>query len=266
MVTPRGPLQLPGWAGYHWYVVPRSAIPIPARSTPPTTVSPPSTTLWGAPASARAHVLGGFSMGSVMSYSLGSGPAVRRRRASWRWPGSSRRSTAGSPTSSRPRVFIAHGRQDPIMEVAFARRARDLLEAGGLPVEYHESDAGHYIEPAHVPRWSTGCARRAARIDSAACETPAATPASRCVRPLPRRAALALPRDGDRPGAADRSSASARPGPARCRAASHRELAAAVADGVEQAGGVPLEFNTIAVSDNQTQGRRACAPRWCRAS
>jgi dihydroxy-acid dehydratase len=34
----------------------------------------------------------------------------------------------------------------------------------------------------------------------------------------------------------------------------HRELAAAVAAGVERAGGVPLEFNTIAVSDNQTQG------------
>jgi dihydroxy-acid dehydratase len=34
----------------------------------------------------------------------------------------------------------------------------------------------------------------------------------------------------------------------------HRELAAAVATGVEEAGGVPLEFNTIAVSDNQSQG------------
>ena len=34
----------------------------------------------------------------------------------------------------------------------------------------------------------------------------------------------------------------------------HRDLAAAVAEGVEAAGGVPLEFNTIAVSDNQTQG------------
>ena len=34
----------------------------------------------------------------------------------------------------------------------------------------------------------------------------------------------------------------------------HRELAAAVAEGVAQAGGVPLEFNTIAVSDNQSQG------------
>jgi dihydroxy-acid dehydratase len=34
----------------------------------------------------------------------------------------------------------------------------------------------------------------------------------------------------------------------------HRDLADAVARGVEEAGGVPLPFNTIAVSDNQTQG------------
>src|SRR3954447_20762568 len=33
-----------------------------------------------------------------------------------------------------------------------------------------------------------------------------------------------------------------------------RQLAARAADAVEAAGGVPLEFNTIAVSDNQTQG------------
>ncbi|MDX6487359.1 MAG: dihydroxy-acid dehydratase [Gaiellaceae bacterium] len=34
----------------------------------------------------------------------------------------------------------------------------------------------------------------------------------------------------------------------------HRQLAAAAARGVEEAGGVGLTFNTIAVSDNQTQG------------
>jgi phospholipase/carboxylesterase len=49
------------------------------------------------------------------------------------------------------RAFIAHGRNDPIMAVDFARRARELLEGGGLDVEYHESDAGHHIDPAHVP-------------------------------------------------------------------------------------------------------------------
>ena len=37
------------------------------------------------------------------------------------------------------------------MEVGFARRAERLLVAGGLDVEYHESDAAHHIDPAHVP-------------------------------------------------------------------------------------------------------------------
>ena len=37
------------------------------------------------------------------------------------------------------------------MDVAFARRARELLEGSGLEVEYHESDAAHHIDPQHVP-------------------------------------------------------------------------------------------------------------------
>ena len=48
-------------------------------------------------------------------------------------------------------MFIAHGRRDPIMDVSFARQARELLEAGGLDVTYQESDAAHHIDPAHVP-------------------------------------------------------------------------------------------------------------------
>jgi phospholipase/carboxylesterase len=48
------------------------------------------------------------------------------------------------------RAFIAHGRRDPIIEVGFAQRARDLLEAGGLAVEYRESDVGHQIDPSHL--------------------------------------------------------------------------------------------------------------------
>jgi phospholipase/carboxylesterase len=48
-------------------------------------------------------------------------------------------------------VFIAHGRQDRVIDVAFARRAHELLVAAGLPVSYHESDAGHQIDPTHIP-------------------------------------------------------------------------------------------------------------------
>jgi phospholipase/carboxylesterase len=53
-------------------------------------------------------------------------------------------------------VFITHGRRDPIMDVGFARQAHALLDSAGLPVEYHESDAPHNIDPAHIPaatRW-----------------------------------------------------------------------------------------------------------------
>jgi phospholipase/carboxylesterase len=46
------------------------------------------------------------------------------------------------------RTFIAHGRRDPIIQVDFGRRARSLLEEAGMDVEYHESDHGHWIEPA----------------------------------------------------------------------------------------------------------------------
>ena len=135
-----------------------SATPTPTRSTPPTrALAAFHDELWERTGHRRrsATVFGGFSMGSVMSYALGLGadrpaPAGHPRllRAS------SRSSRAGSPTSPTApdlRVFIAHGRRDPVMEVGFARRARELLEAGGLDVEYHESDAGAPHRPGARP-------------------------------------------------------------------------------------------------------------------
>ena len=37
-----------------------------------------------------------------------------------------------------------------MIAVSFARSARDLLGAGGLEVEYHESPMGHSVDPAHA--------------------------------------------------------------------------------------------------------------------
>jgi phospholipase/carboxylesterase len=34
--------------------------------------------------------------------------------------------------------------------VQFGREAEAMLSAGGLEVSYHESDAGHQIDPAHL--------------------------------------------------------------------------------------------------------------------
>ena len=99
-------------------------------------------------------MLGGFSMGTVMSYALGLGAERRRRPGSWPSPASSRPSTGwAADLDDRPQlpVFIAHGRARPVIDVEFARRARTALEAGGLPVEYHESDLAHQIDVADIP-------------------------------------------------------------------------------------------------------------------
>ena len=156
VATPRAPLQLPGWPGNHWYVVPRVGYPDPDTwRAAYAKLAAFHDELWQRAGIAPENtVFGGFSMGSVMSYSLGLGadrPAPAGILAfsgfvpiveGWQPDLASRQAT---------RVFIAHGRRDPVMEVGFARRARELLEAGGLEVEYHESDAAHHIDPAHVP-------------------------------------------------------------------------------------------------------------------
>jgi phospholipase/carboxylesterase len=54
------------------------------------------------------------------------------------------------PGRAGMRVFIAHGRRDPVIDVALARHASQLLREGGLEVEYHESDVGHQIDPADI--------------------------------------------------------------------------------------------------------------------
>ena len=106
-------------------------------------------------------MLGGFSMGSVMSYSLGLGadrPAPAGILAfsgfvpivdGWEPDLAGRQDDARVHRPRPPRPGDG-GRLRP--------RARELLEAGGLDVEYHESDAAHHIDPAHVRRRSRGSA------------------------------------------------------------------------------------------------------------
>jgi phospholipase/carboxylesterase len=156
VVTPRAPFAIPGRPGHHWYVVPR--VGYPDHDTFHSAYAQLAAfhdDLWERTGIGPDRtVLGGFSMGSVMSYALGLGadrPAPAGILAfsgfvptvdGWQADTASR---FGTPT------FIAHGRNDPIMDVAFARRARDLLQSGGLLVVYQESDAGHYIDPKHIP-------------------------------------------------------------------------------------------------------------------
>src|SRR5215208_7491588 len=75
VATPRAPLTLPGWPGYHWYVVPRVGYPDhDTFHAAYRKLSGFHDELWERTGVAPERtVLGGFSMGSVMSYSLGLG-------------------------------------------------------------------------------------------------------------------------------------------------------------------------------------------------
>jgi phospholipase/carboxylesterase len=156
VVTPRGPLTLPGWPGNHWYVVPRVGYPDPDTFRSAfAKLAAFHDELWERTGlGPEKTVLGGFSMGSVMSYSLGLGGGRPAPAGILAFSGFVPTVDGWQPELAgreHLRAFIAHGRRDPIMDVAFARAARRLLEAGGMDVSYHESDAAHHIDPAHVP-------------------------------------------------------------------------------------------------------------------
>jgi len=156
VVTPRGPLVIDGWPGHHWYGVPRVGYPDPETfQAAHAALAAFHDELWKRTGlGPERTVLGGFSMGCVMSYALGldggrpppagilafSGfiPAV----PGWEPDLASRR---GLP------VLIRHGRADPVIAVEFGREAAERLRAGGLDVDYAESDGSHRIEPSALP-------------------------------------------------------------------------------------------------------------------
>jgi phospholipase/carboxylesterase len=155
VVTPRAPLSLPGSPGYHWYLVPRVGYPDPASfHATRAALAELHERLWEETGvGPERTVLGGFSMGAVMSYAMGLGaerPAVAGILAfsgfvpvvdGWEPAFADRQAT---------RAFVAHGRHDPIIGIEFAERARQLLEAGGLAVSYRESELGHQIDPSQL--------------------------------------------------------------------------------------------------------------------
>ena len=157
VITPRAPLRLQGSPGYHWYLVPRVGYPDPetfqaARSA----LAELHDELWERTGvSPERTVLGGFSMGTVMSYATALSadrPAPAAIMAlsgfvptveGWEPQLTGREST---------KVLISHGSLDPVIAVDFAREARDLLRGGGLEVDYREFEGGHNIDPRDIPR------------------------------------------------------------------------------------------------------------------
>ena len=168
-VTPGAPLPGPG-GGRWWYHVPRVGFPDP--ETFHATYSRLTAFLDGWLAERaigwERTVIGGFSMGCVMSYAVGLGPGRPSPAGILamsgfiptveRWE-PELASRAGLP------AFITHGSRDPVIVVDFARDARARLEAAGLDVDYHEHGGGHHLDPHQLPIMQAWVDARVAAFD-----------------------------------------------------------------------------------------------------
>lgn len=182
VVTPGAPLRVPGWPGKHWYVVPQVGFPDPKTfAASYRALAAFHDALWARTRIAPERtVLGGFSMGAVMSHALGLGPTGAADPAGPAGAAADAGLLPGRPVvagvlglsgfvptvdgwapdlasrAGRTRVLNAHGRQDPVIAHAFAEQARALVADGGLDLTALDFDGGHQIAPQHVPliaRW-----------------------------------------------------------------------------------------------------------------
>ena len=152
-VTVRGPLSLPP-GGAHWYVVQQVGFPDPttffetralldgwlAAFTAETGVPPAQT------------ILGGFSQGAVMTWTMGLGEGRPRPAGLVALSGFIPKVPGFALDLSLPLppVAIGHGTLDGVIPVTFGQQARDRLMAAGAQVLYHESPIRHGIHPAFL--------------------------------------------------------------------------------------------------------------------
>jgi phospholipase/carboxylesterase len=151
--TPRGPLSLPP-GGAHWYEL--GGIGTPESRTFQTSYAAAAEWLDAFVAELGFGfdkvVLGGFSQGGVMTYSLGLG-AGRPRPAGLIALSSFVPTVEGFEldlSAPLPPVAIGHGTLDNVISVEWGRRARALLEGAGAQVLYRETPMFHQIDPEFI--------------------------------------------------------------------------------------------------------------------
>jgi phospholipase/carboxylesterase len=147
--TPRGPLSLPP-GGAHWYAV--HEIGYPDKQTFDSTYRLAGEWLDAftreTGIATERTVLGGFSQGAVMTYTLGLG-AGRPQYAGLIALSGFMPTVEGFELelADAPPVAIGHGTYDPVISVEWGRRAKAALEAAGGDVLYREYPLPHAIDP-----------------------------------------------------------------------------------------------------------------------
>lgn len=157
VVAPRAPLKLGASPGYHWYLVPRVGYPDPQSFRAAyAELAEFHDELWERTGiGPERTVLGGFSMGTVMSYALGldgERPAPAGILALSGFIPTVEGWQPSLEDRNDTRILIAHGRNDGVIPVTFARQARERLEQAGFAVDYRESEAAHHVDPGDISR------------------------------------------------------------------------------------------------------------------
>jgi phospholipase/carboxylesterase len=163
-VTPRGPLSLPP-GGRHWYAVMEVGYPEP--ETFHATYGELAAWLDGFleehGISYDNTVLGGFSMGAVMTYAMSLGSGRPRPAAAIAFSGFIPTVEGFELDLSEISPFaIGHGTYDPVISVEFSRQARKLLEEAGASLLYREYPLPHAIDPGFLAEVRTWLAKVAA--------------------------------------------------------------------------------------------------------
>lgn len=92
-------------------------------------------------------ILSGFSQGGAMTLDVGLTLPLAGliSMSGYLHPGAG--TSVNSSLGSFPPVLITHGRQDTVVPLQAALKAKATLESLGVALEYHEFDAGHEIRP-----------------------------------------------------------------------------------------------------------------------
>lgn len=108
---------------------------------------------------AERIVLAGFSQGGAMSLQTGLRHGERLAgimALSTYLPIADSLAAEASPANRDVPIFMAHGTQDQVIPLIYARESRDILTAKGYSVEWHEYPMAHSLcmeEVQHIGAW-----------------------------------------------------------------------------------------------------------------